>query len=60
MDERKSVSTMSSGDRKRKRSTPSYYVVKAGHNPGIYYNWADVQEQIRGYKSPDREHFHIE
>lgn len=27
----------------------NYYVVWAGHNPGIYDNWEKCQEQIKGY-----------
>ncbi|KAF2660240.1 ribonuclease H-like protein [Lophiostoma macrostomum CBS 122681] len=51
MADAKSPST-TSGNTKRKRAAPSYYVVKAGHVPGIYYSWKDVQEQINGYEKP--------
>ena len=49
MTDAKSPSTTSS-EKKRKRAGPSYYVVKAGHVPGIYYSWQDVQEQINGFE----------
>ncbi len=29
-----------------------YYVVWAGHHPGVYDNWDDAREQIEGYSNP--------
>lgn len=26
-----------------------YYVVWKGHQPGIYTNWQDTQQQVHGY-----------
>lgn len=50
MADAKSLSTTSSG--KRKRIT--YYAVKEGHTPDIYYSWSDVLKQTTGYKDPKR------
>lgn len=36
---------------KRKRSAPGkFYAVKAGYQPGIYYEWSDCLTQVTGYK----------
>jgi hypothetical protein len=35
---------------KRKREQAKFYAVRQGHTPGIYYSWADCQEQMKGYK----------
>jgi ribonuclease HI len=36
---------------KRKRSAPGkFYAVKAGYQPGIYYEWNDCLTQVTGYK----------
>ena len=33
-------------------SGKKYYVVFKGHNPGVYDDWGDAQEQIQGYVNP--------
>jgi len=53
MADAKSPSTTSSGKRKRAAKI-TYYAVKQGHTPDIYYSWADVQKQITGHKAPMR------
>lgn len=43
-------STVSAGT-KRKRTTGSkYYAVKAGFQPGVYYNWNECLMQVTGFK----------
>lgn len=37
--------------------TPRFYGIASGHNPGIYTNWADAQEQIKGWKNPKYKKF---
>ena len=32
---------------------PKYYVVWKGHNPGIYNNWKDCQEQIKDFRGAE-------
>jgi hypothetical protein len=49
MGDTKSISTTSSGDKKRKRAAPAYFAVRRGRTPGIYYSWADAQEQINQF-----------
>lgn len=34
-----------------------YYVVWAGHNPGVYDSWKACQEQIQGFKGADYKSF---
>jgi pterin-4a-carbinolamine dehydratase len=53
MADAKTPSTASSGKRKRAAKI-TYYAVKQGHTPDIYYSWADVQKQITGHKAPMR------
>jgi hypothetical protein len=53
MADAKSNSVTSSGKRKRAAKI-TYYAVKQGHTPDIYYSWADVQKQITGHKTPMR------
>ncbi|KAH7117749.1 ribonuclease H-like domain-containing protein [Dendryphion nanum] len=48
MGDTKSISTTSSGS-KRKKTAPGFYAVTVGHRPGIYQNWEDVQRQVKGY-----------
>ncbi|KAF2471448.1 ribonuclease H-like protein [Lindgomyces ingoldianus] len=51
MADAKSLSTTSSGEKKRKRAAPGYYAVKVGRRPDIYYSWSDTLEQITGFKN---------
>lgn len=44
------ISVASTAGTKRKRGEPKFYSVQVGHNPGIYYNWADCLEQVKGFK----------
>ena len=30
---------------------PKYYVVRQGHNPGVYDNWNDCAEQVKGFSN---------
>ncbi|EAW08019.1 RNA-DNA hybrid ribonuclease [Aspergillus clavatus NRRL 1] len=44
-------STPATAGTKRKRTTAGkYYAVKAGYQPGIYYEWNDCLTQVTGYK----------
>ncbi|GES60412.1 ribonuclease H [Aspergillus terreus] len=44
-------SPASTAGTKRKRGSPAkYYAVKAGYQPGVYYQWRDCLAQITGYK----------
>ncbi|KAF8246656.1 hypothetical protein K440DRAFT_630830 [Wilcoxina mikolae CBS 423.85] len=29
---------------------PKFYAVLSGHKPGVYTNWKDCLDQIRGFK----------
>jgi ribonuclease HI len=43
--------TTSSAGSKRKRGTESkFYSVRIGHKPGIYLNWQECLDQIKGFK----------
>jgi hypothetical protein len=53
MGDTKSISTTSSGDKKRKRGAPAYFAVRKGKTPGIYFSWTDAQEQILGFSGAE-------
>lgn len=44
-------SSNTAGGTKRKRmGEPKFYAVQSGHTPGVYTNWKDCLDQIRGFK----------
>ncbi|KAF7448292.1 RnhA Ribonuclease HI [Pyrenophora tritici-repentis] len=47
----------STGTYKAKPGKSKYYGVAAGHEPGVYTNWADVQAQIKGFKGAEQKSF---
>ncbi len=48
---RSPTGTTSSAGSKRKRGTDEkFYAVRIGHNPGVYYTWADCLAQVTGFK----------
>jgi ribonuclease HI len=51
------TSTISSGTKRKRTTGPAFYVVKAGHNPGIYMNWSEVQEQTKGFSNSIQKKF---
>ncbi|KAF2688771.1 ribonuclease H-like protein [Lentithecium fluviatile CBS 122367] len=51
MADARSTSTTSSNS-KRKRPPPAFYAVKVGHQPGVYYSWADTKAATSGVKNP--------
>jgi hypothetical protein len=40
----------SAGTKRKRMGEPKFYAVQAGHRPGVYTNWADCLNQIRGFK----------
>lgn len=44
----------------KKKKTGKYYGVAAGHNPGVYTDWADAQVQIDKFKGPKYKKFTTE
>jgi len=50
MADARSTSSASS-NLKRKRSGPAFYAVKVGHQPGVYYSWADAKEATVAFKN---------
>ncbi|KAE8834604.1 hypothetical protein PTNB85_05937 [Pyrenophora teres f. teres] len=45
------------GTHKAKPGKSKYYGVAAGHQTGVYTNWADVQTKIKGYKGAEQKSF---
>ncbi|CAA9963845.1 RnhA Ribonuclease HI [Pyrenophora teres f. maculata] len=45
------------GTHKAKPGKSKYYGVAAGHQTGVYTNWADVQAKIKGYKGAEQKSF---
>ncbi|PWY78448.1 hypothetical protein BO94DRAFT_177822 [Aspergillus sclerotioniger CBS 115572] len=46
----KSPSTSAAGTKRKRASAAKYYAVKAGYQPGVYYDWNDCLTQVTGYK----------
>lgn len=44
------MSTTSSGTKRKRGSEMKFYAVRAGHVPAIYHSWTDCKEQITGFK----------
>ena len=44
----------------RNMAKKKYYVVWEGHIPGVYYNWADCQKQIKNYPAAKYKSFKTE
>ncbi len=40
-----------------KKQRPKFYVVWKGHQPGIYTNWAECQQQVSGYSGAEFKSF---
>jgi len=40
-----------------KSTGDKFYAVAVGHNPGVYEEWVDAQEQIKGVKGPKYKKF---
>ena len=54
-----SAASSSSGAKRKRGGAQGYYAVKVGHKPGIYYSWADVQEQTGGYPNSKHKKFNF-
>ncbi|OJD28694.1 ribonuclease h [Diplodia corticola] len=51
VDEERSNATTSNASSKRKRGNePKFYAVKDGRKPGVYANWNDCLDQVKGFK----------
>ncbi|GKZ32972.1 hypothetical protein AbraIFM66950_002676 [Aspergillus brasiliensis] len=46
----KSPSSTAAGTKRKRASAAKYYAVKAGYQPGVYYEWRDCLTQVTGYK----------
>lgn len=44
------AATGASGSKRKKMGDIKYYAVQTGHRPGVYTNWNECLEQIRGFK----------
>ncbi|KAB8070072.1 hypothetical protein BDV29DRAFT_39184 [Aspergillus leporis] len=45
-----STPTSTVGTKRKRGSAGKYYAVKAGYQPGVYYEWNDCLTQVTGYK----------
>lgn len=52
-----SVSSISS---RKSSEAPKFYAVAVGHNPGVYTEWTECQEQIKEVKGPKYKKFGTE
>jgi Caulimovirus viroplasmin len=43
-------STASAGTKRKRTAGSKYYAVKAGFQPGVYYNWNECLLQVTGFK----------
>ncbi|OMP85733.1 Ribonuclease H [Diplodia seriata] len=51
LEEERSTAATSNASSKRKRgSEPKFYAVKDGRKPGVYANWNDCLDQVKGFK----------
>lgn len=42
--------SVAAGTKRKRASAAKYYAVKAGYQPGVYYEWRDCLTQVTGYK----------
>ncbi|XRM37902.1 hypothetical protein ABZX51_001349 [Aspergillus tubingensis] len=42
--------SVAAGTKRKRASAAKYYAVKAGYQPGVYYDWHDCLTQVTGYK----------
>ncbi|XPS67853.1 Ribonuclease H [Ascochyta lentis] len=54
MGDAKSVTSNTSSGKRKRSAGPTFYAVKVGHTPGVYYSWRDCEAQSKGIKSEYR------
>lgn len=50
--------TVSAGSKRKRTGEIRYYAVQTGHQPGVYTNWTDCLEQVRGFRGAKFKSFH--
>jgi ribonuclease HI len=54
MGDAKSVASNASSGKRKRTAGPAFYAVRVGRTPGVYYSWADCEQQTRGVKAECR------
>ncbi|UPX18272.1 Ribonuclease H [Ascochyta rabiei] len=54
MGDAKSVTSNTSSGKRKRSAGPTFYAVRVGQTPGVYYSWRDCEAQTKGTKAEYR------